>query len=234
MSEKTYPDEKPKYRAECHDMPRPCPFVSCRYHLQLDVSKHGFKGKKTGLLVQLRSDPSTWTAETKTCALDIADAGPTALKAIAAATTGKGRGEYERQIMAEALLKLRAEPDAQDLAEIIGLDPDTTAPVLTTSALIDFEDTMDLLHATKPKHGSDPDFPTFDQVSRAYRRNPIRVAPIKTIAITEEYVNEVLRAIRKKQPDPPRSTFVPRKRRTKMVEELPKTQAKERPHIEWI
>lgn len=28
-----YPDERPKTRGECYEMPRPCPFVSCRYHL---------------------------------------------------------------------------------------------------------------------------------------------------------------------------------------------------------
>ncbi len=29
--------ERPKLRSECVDGPRPCPFVSCKYHLYLDV-----------------------------------------------------------------------------------------------------------------------------------------------------------------------------------------------------
>lgn len=33
MKLKVYPDERPKTRGECYGMPRPCPFVSCRYHL---------------------------------------------------------------------------------------------------------------------------------------------------------------------------------------------------------
>src|SRR5262245_61905247 len=28
---------KPKLRSECADMERPCPFVSCKYHLYIDV-----------------------------------------------------------------------------------------------------------------------------------------------------------------------------------------------------
>ena len=34
-----YPGDttRPKTRGECADVPRPCPFVSCRHHLYLDV-----------------------------------------------------------------------------------------------------------------------------------------------------------------------------------------------------
>lgn len=31
---------RPAVRSECIDVPRPCPFVSCRYHLYLDVMPH--------------------------------------------------------------------------------------------------------------------------------------------------------------------------------------------------
>lgn len=30
--------EKPRFRSECEAMPRPCPFVSCRFHMFLDVN----------------------------------------------------------------------------------------------------------------------------------------------------------------------------------------------------
>jgi len=37
-----YPEEtkhlRPRTRADCKDAPRPCPFVSCKHHLYLDVS----------------------------------------------------------------------------------------------------------------------------------------------------------------------------------------------------
>lgn len=32
---------RPKTRADCDEVERPCPFVSCRYHLYLDVSPSG-------------------------------------------------------------------------------------------------------------------------------------------------------------------------------------------------
>jgi hypothetical protein len=51
---------RPKTRAECVSGPRPCPWVGCRYHLQLDVRQSG----------------AIWGAEREcgvTCALDVAD-----------------------------------------------------------------------------------------------------------------------------------------------------------------
>ncbi len=33
--------QRPKTRGECADIPRPCPFVSCRHHLYLDVKDSG-------------------------------------------------------------------------------------------------------------------------------------------------------------------------------------------------
>jgi hypothetical protein len=32
---------KPRYRYECKDVPRPCPFVSCKFNNYLDVDKDG-------------------------------------------------------------------------------------------------------------------------------------------------------------------------------------------------
>jgi hypothetical protein len=32
---------RPKTRADCADVPRPCPFVSCRWNLYLDVDNRG-------------------------------------------------------------------------------------------------------------------------------------------------------------------------------------------------
>jgi len=34
----TEDNERPRSRSECSDAPRPCPFVSCKHHLFLDVS----------------------------------------------------------------------------------------------------------------------------------------------------------------------------------------------------
>jgi len=62
----TYPDvERPKTRGDCEGGPRPCPFVSCRYHLYLDVLD-------TGSLKINRPDLEPWELE-DSCALDVAD-----------------------------------------------------------------------------------------------------------------------------------------------------------------
>jgi hypothetical protein len=53
---------RPKTRAECVGGCRPCPFVSCRHHLAIDVSRVGS--------ITVHGDPSEME---ETCALDIAD-----------------------------------------------------------------------------------------------------------------------------------------------------------------
>ena len=66
---------KPKTRAECVDMERPCPFVSCKYHLYLDV--HPVRGS---IKVNF-TDAEVWEM-TETCALDIADRGGITLEEV--------------------------------------------------------------------------------------------------------------------------------------------------------
>jgi hypothetical protein len=66
---------KPKTRAECKDMDRPCPFVSCKYHLYIDV--HPVRGS-----IKLNfPDVEIWEM-TETCALDVADRGGITLEEV--------------------------------------------------------------------------------------------------------------------------------------------------------
>lgn len=62
-----YPDHRPRTRGECFTFPRPCPFVSCRYHLAIDAHRTIAGAKR---LRVLNDDP---TAMDNTCALDVAD-----------------------------------------------------------------------------------------------------------------------------------------------------------------
>ena len=60
--------EKPKTRSDCAFVPRPCPFVSCRHHLYLDVSP------RTGSIKL--NFPDLDVDELKnSCSLDVAEAG---------------------------------------------------------------------------------------------------------------------------------------------------------------
>ncbi len=66
---------KPTSRSECKDMERPCPFVSCKYHLYIDV--HPVRGS-----IKLNfPDLEIWEM-TETCALDVADRGGITLEEV--------------------------------------------------------------------------------------------------------------------------------------------------------
>jgi len=61
-------EQRPRTRGECVDGPRPCPWVSCRYHLYLEVTRAG------GLTLRF---PDLQPDELEhSCALDLADSGP--------------------------------------------------------------------------------------------------------------------------------------------------------------
>ena len=60
--------KKPKTREECRCGPRPCPWVSCKYHLYLDVNP------VTGTIKINFPEKEIWELE-HTCALDLAEEG---------------------------------------------------------------------------------------------------------------------------------------------------------------
>lgn len=59
--------DKPRTRGECRQACRPCPWVSCRFHLYLEV-------KSNGSLVYNFPGREVWEL-CETCALDVADRG---------------------------------------------------------------------------------------------------------------------------------------------------------------
>ena len=70
---------RPQTRAECVDGPRPCPYVSCKYHLYLDVQP------RTGAIKL--NFPDIEVEEMKeSCALDVADRGGVQLQELGALT----------------------------------------------------------------------------------------------------------------------------------------------------
>jgi hypothetical protein len=66
--------ERPKTRSDCKDGPRPCPWVSCKYHLALEVTRFGgLKHRFPG--TELEDMPQT-------CLLDVTDEGPKGLDVV--------------------------------------------------------------------------------------------------------------------------------------------------------
>ena len=59
---------RPRSRGDCRSAPRPCPWVSCKYHLYLDIVP------QSGSIKLNFPDLEVWDM-TETCALDVADRG---------------------------------------------------------------------------------------------------------------------------------------------------------------
>ena len=113
-----YPDtegvEHPRTRAECANGMRPCPFVSCKHHLYLDVSA------KTGAIKLNFPDLEVWDM-TETCALDVADRGGTTLEEVGAIMNLTR--ERIRQVEVKGLAKLEALREMASLRDYVDEGP---------------------------------------------------------------------------------------------------------------
>lgn len=99
------PRALPATRAECENAPRPCPFVSCKHHLFLDVSP------TTGAIKLNFPDLEAWELG-ESCSLDIAERGAHTLEQVGEVMnmTREGMRLLERDV----LKKLRASPYARE------------------------------------------------------------------------------------------------------------------------
>lgn len=83
---------KPQTRADCVDGPRPCPWVACRHHLGLSVSKVGTVHQVHG--------------RRESCSLDIAARGPATLEVCGSALAVTRARAH--QVLNDGLAALRA------------------------------------------------------------------------------------------------------------------------------
>jgi hypothetical protein len=108
-----YPDievQRPTMRSECKDMERPCPFVSCKYHLYIDV--HPMRGS-----IKLNfPDVEVWEM-TETCALDVADRGGITLEEVGEIMNLTR--ERVRQVETAGLGKLDGSEDVERLQDFV-------------------------------------------------------------------------------------------------------------------
>ena len=113
-----YPDvediARPKMREDCGQGERPCPFVSCKHHLYLDVSA------RTGAIKLNFPDLEVWEM-TETCALDVADRGGTTLEEVGAIMNLTR--ERIRQVEVKGLAKLEALKDMSALRDYVDEGP---------------------------------------------------------------------------------------------------------------
>lgn len=105
---------KPRNRAECAEGPRPCPFVSCKHHLFIDVSP------RTGAIKLNFPDLEVWDLG-ESCALDVADKHGTTLEDVGAIMNLTR--ERIRQVEVKALAKLEALNDMYALRDYVEEGP---------------------------------------------------------------------------------------------------------------
>ncbi len=119
---------KPKTRAECADGARPCPYVSCKYHLYIDVSP------RTGAIKLNFPDLEVWELP-ESCALDVADRGGTTLEDVGAIMNLTR--ERIRQVEVKALAKLEALKEMMALRDFVDEGPvgKRRLPVLSRAEL---------------------------------------------------------------------------------------------------
>lgn len=140
---------KPKTRSQCIDGPRPCPYVSCKHHLFLDVSA------KTGAIKMNFPDLDLWEMG-ESCALDVADRGGTTLEDVGAIMNLTR--ERIRQVEVRALAKLEALNDMNSLRDYVDEGPvgKRRLPVINANDLDD-EDEDDDVVATASNDLDDAD-----------------------------------------------------------------------------
>jgi hypothetical protein len=109
-----YPEmdyEKPKTRDECAQAERPCPFVSCKHHLYIDVNPN------TGAIKLNFPDLEVWELA-ETCALDVADRGGITLEEVGEIMNLTR--ERVRQVEMRGLMKLKYLDDTEKLKDYNG------------------------------------------------------------------------------------------------------------------
>ncbi|MCB9521812.1 MAG: DNA-binding protein [Myxococcales bacterium] len=90
--------DRPDHRSQCVDGARPCPYVSCKHHLYLDVNP------ETGSIKLNFPDLEVWDM-TETCALDVAERGGITLEEVGEILNLTR--ERIRQVEVKGLQKLR-------------------------------------------------------------------------------------------------------------------------------
>lgn len=99
---------RPRCRAQCEDLPRPCLFLSCRHHLFLDVNP------ETGSIKFNFPGIEPWEM-TESCALDVADRGGVTLEEVGSILNVTR--ERIRQMETRALWHLKERADLPALEQ---------------------------------------------------------------------------------------------------------------------
>ncbi len=119
---------RPRVRGDCANGPRPCPWVSCRYHLALHVTATGsiqiapfaenntYRSRQKFDAEEASDRVVAWANENDTCALDVAER---ELEGMTLEAIGDRLGGFTKAAIQlherQALLRLRQEAVAEGL-----------------------------------------------------------------------------------------------------------------------
>lgn len=109
-----YPERsywRPQQRGQCSNVARPCPYVSCKYHLYIDVNP------ATGSIKVNFPEREVWELE-HSCALDVAEKGGVTLEEVGEILNLTR--ERIRQVEVRGLLKLKEEGGDELLGHFTG------------------------------------------------------------------------------------------------------------------
>jgi hypothetical protein len=136
-------NERPELRSDCVGGARPCPFVSCKHHLYLDVSA------RTGAIKLNFPDLEVWEMS-ETCALDVADRGGTTLEEVGAIMNLTR--ERIRQVEVKGLAKLAALRDMLALRDYVDEGPmgKRRLPVIRAESEEDTDETEEGMEEDSP------------------------------------------------------------------------------------
>ena len=112
-----YPERsywRPQARGECANVARPCPYVSCKYHLYIDVNPN------TGSIKVNCPDREVWELG-NSCALDVAEQGGITLEEVGEILNLTR--ERIRQVEVRGLMKLK-EAGGEDLLAYLARSAD--------------------------------------------------------------------------------------------------------------
>ncbi len=102
--------DRPFHRSQCVEGVRPCPYVSCKHHLYLDVNP------ETGSIKLNFPDLEVWEME-ETCALDVAERGGITLEEVGEILNLTR--ERIRQVEVKGLQKLRETAEGLGLQDFL-------------------------------------------------------------------------------------------------------------------
>ena len=101
---------RPKSRADCGTGPRPCPYVSCKYNLYVDVNP------RTGSVKMNFPDKELWELS-ETCALDVADRAGITLEEVGVIMNLTRERVRQREMRGLSKLRVIADDDAPRLTD---------------------------------------------------------------------------------------------------------------------